>query len=47
MVRPGRDRLARGWFRQQPSGTTSSMALKKPSFFGIVGSIIDPSWATT
>ena len=34
-------------FRQQPSGTISSIASKKPSFFGIAGSIIDASCATT
>ena len=36
-----------GGLRQQPFGTTRSIESKKPSFFGMVGSIIDASCATT
>ena len=34
-------------FRQQPSGTISSIESKKPSFLGMAGSIMDASCATT
>ena len=40
-VSPGRG------FSTQPSGTIRSMELKKPSFLGIAGSIIEAICATT
>ena len=38
--------LPGGGLSTQPEGTTSSMESKKPSFFGISGSIIEAIWAT-
>ena len=35
-----------GGFSTQPGGTTRRMLSKKPSFFGISGSIIEATWAT-
>ena len=37
--------LPGGGFNTHPGGTTSSMASKNPSFFGISGSIIAATWA--
>ena len=46
-VMPAATERPSGGFRQHPFGTISSIESKKPSFFGIVGSIIDASCATT
>jgi len=45
MVRAGRHRISVGGFSTQPDGTTRSTESKKPSFFGISGSIIAAIWA--